>query len=364
MEKYDDFYKSLFSSGDPPIRLARRLRFDYDKRPQRNAYQWVLRGGHWDALGNRSKPSDPARDDGDDIKLDDLQGACVGIGLLGTPPSVTVPTISQTATLPSLERVVLGSLQNSKGKEWDGLHFLSDADKNALPLSIPLSILTFATIRHYCQSMRAGPLCLDEPVLVSNPPRVCTYHITPEYLGLTPNNYFPVVLGAINRYIFPYSYLITCGPTGQIVDDIDELSVILMPLMTFGQAKNVLVLPGEAGGPMRTDKLSNHKDTVAKTDIEIYGLVKCVNLTLGEMYLQRGYYLRNQHFPQRHNDFARRPPSSLKPAQELANTMAGDFKGRVVLKNRADTPACTACDLDCQAQWRRSEENGKYYVPG
>ena len=217
--------------------------------------------------------------------------------------------------------------------------------------------------------MRLDPLSFHNIIRVSTSPRVCTFHVTPEYQRDYPNDPLPVVLGSINRYVLDKPRVLTCAPSGKIGEGITEILESVNPLGSITLCKQVLVSLSTRGGPMRFEDLSKHKDAIKETTIEVYGIVKFVMLSETEMIKQEAESraLANSKIPDRNKAFAQRPAASLMPLQVMFDDIdqfAGPWKGRIKLKNMEDCPPCTACDLDCQEQWRRTVKNGKYYVPG
>ena len=320
VEQRDLFFQSLAANFDHPAKYATRLRFGYTQETYTDVYQWIMLGGDWEIISRtRSKPSDP--DPPFEYEMRAHMNWATSLGMTRSGAIVKGPI------LPRLERIVLGSLHEPVGDYAMERLLTSVEEHQRGRRTLAFSLLSMTSSKHYCQAMQMGLLCLRHVVLVPTPPKVCTFHLPPVYPELGFNTNLPIVLGSINRYIFPKEVLITCTADGDVADD--SLPEALLPLISLGMNNLLMTMPGVNGGPVVFDRLCHHKsDTMERTTFEVYGAVKCVIITAAESAIQSRFANRYHDFPQRQYDFAHRPRSSLEPVQKFLDIMSGHWKGR------------------------------------
>jgi hypothetical protein len=89
---------------------------------------------------------------------------------------------------------------------------------------------------------------------------------------------------------------------------------------------------------------------IRRTSIEIYDYIRHVRVYDPEPSTTFPFLAMNYF------GLAERPPESLKVVQSaLDQFLGGEWKGRVIFKNREEAPICAACDMDVQEHWKSVE---------
>jgi hypothetical protein len=139
-------------------------------------------------------------------------------------------------------------------------------------------------------------------------------------------------LGAINRYIFPDQQRIF-GSDAHIIAMIGrgELDFLFMPIIYHVVGRNrVMTLKAAADGPLG-GVTPIALASLRGTKIELYNCIR--RFPLAHTKYPGG--IDNQVHPQ--------PKSDLALIQAALDTRLGQWRGRVILKNKEDCPPCSAC---------------------
>jgi hypothetical protein len=240
---------------------------------------------------------------------------------------------------PNLTKVVMTGIGDSS---WSRL-------RNDINLELALgnnrlafSLLSLPSVEHYCQTSAMGPLVLSGIIVKPlHPPKIVTHHYA---LPETPWPYpvlEPIVLGAINRFIYCASARFgTLEPiTADIVDHqfLPLLDGVTCPLMTRGtvvrEIDSVSTTIGSTMVPY-TEEVPIEEVSLIGTYIEVYNLA-------------RNFQDDNeQEMSSEETKTALSWPFSLdvcEALERLGDTRWGRWKGRVKIRNREDIPACPSC---------------------
>jgi len=233
----------------------------------------------------------------------------------------------------NLERVIMTSIGDQSWGEFglDDFSLPFDADPDMIlddrrsivprkfdPKPVPHFLIGLESTKHYCQTSLAGPMALSNEIIrVVNPPEIVTFHINNRIMneGILP----PIVVGALNRYMFGAPSIMICDTNGDDVSA-DQVPDILHPL------RNMLVARDDALCLFPGTFLYSLKDIrpYETTTIELYNYVRHV-------YIDTVDHRTNY------------APSNLKGIQYHLDRSIGQWKGKVTLKNSEDAPSCSAC---------------------
>lgn len=245
-----------------------------------------------------------------------------------------------------LEAVVMGELGNSW---WHDVYSASRRPEmlaysafEAQP-SLARRFIQHKSVKHYCQSEMFGPFALPCATIKSpSPPEVVTYHMPLDFFGDfadLPDFVPPMIVGAVNRYIFPRPKLsiIQPGPGDQPTSHID-LVTLLRPIVAILRREHVIVLHGAEPPP------SDREDDLSSTTVELYNYVERITMTREE---ERRFRAANpQMWAANTGSSAGESIRGLEEDLQRAHTK---YSPKVFLKSLNEAPLCTACGLDCLA---------------
>jgi len=196
---------------------------------------------------------------------------------------------------------------------------VSGIPRNLDPKPVPHFLVGLESIKHYCQTSLAGPMALNNEIIrVVNPPEIVTFHINNRIStdGIMP----PIVVGAVNRYMFAAPTVMICDTSGDDVSA-DQVREILQPLRSMLNSRDqaLCLFPG-------TFRHYSLKDIrpYETTTIELYDYVR-------HIYIDDAYPVPAVR------------PNNLKGIQFQLDQSIGDWKGKVILKNSEEAPCCSAC---------------------
>jgi hypothetical protein len=187
------------------------------------------------------------------------------------------------------------------------------------PKPVPHFLLGLEGTKHYCQTSLAGPMALkNEIIQVVNPPEIVTFHINNRIMeeGILP----PIVVGAVNRYMFGAPSVMMCDFSGDSVGP-GQVVEILRPIRNMLNYRNrcLTLYPGTFDHlPLEEIPL------YGSTTIELYNYVRHVDIDTINPITKIG-------------------PSNLRGIQYQLDRTIGEWKGKVTLKNSEDAPYCSAC---------------------
>lgn len=218
-------------------------------------------------------------------------------------------------------------------------------------------LMGLPTVEHVCQYYRSGPLALfNEIIKPKTPIKVFTYHQRPCYAhSFKDLEQPPVILGAVNRYYYtdnPVVYNLDPSPM--------MIANSLAPLLGIVGVRRTKYLddslPSPSGAGPRAVEFTDNPNALDNTTIEIYGYVRIVDFVKGD---PPPFSL--QEFKRPKEQLAIRPPESLAMFQRtLDQLMDPRWRGRVFLRNREDSPPCTGCGLELDAEWKYQRAKGDY----
>lgn len=215
--------------------------------------------------------------------------------------------------LGSLERVCMTSTGD---QSWGTHQKHLPIDVTFTTPALPIRLLCLSSVKHYCQSTMLGPLTLGGTIVKpNNPPKVATFHSDRINLWGNGDILPPIVIGAVNRYMskgltfhsFPPDLYMSAG-----------VAQAFRPLLTFFAARPIGI---ETDGYL--DNVSEDTISFADTSIEIYNFI--------------------DYYPGPGSDPNLTSAGRLALVQEFVGKYLGKWKGRVVLKEKADCPPCSAC---------------------
>jgi hypothetical protein len=187
------------------------------------------------------------------------------------------------------------------------------------PKPVPHFLLGLEGTKHYCQTSLAGPMAFNNEIIrVVNPPEIVTFHINNRITkdGIMP----PIVVGAVNRYMFEAPTVMICDTSG---DDVSagQVREILQPLRSMLNSRDqaLCLFPGT----FRHYSLRDIRP-YESTTIELYDYVR-------HIYIDDAYPVPTVR------------PNNLKGIQYQLDRSIGDWKGKVILKDSEDAPCCSAC---------------------
>lgn len=327
----------------------KRLRIVYEAVPSLPIYTAIIRRAEsWDELSIRSSP-----DTTEEAILDGMLWESQQMDKLGG--DLFLRQTGGTVDLPALERVVMSCSPN---RNWARL---VNRPGIALRLatgprhkSLPLALLNCPNVKHFCQSDILGPLALDpELIRLPHTPEIVSHHMQYGHALGSDQDAPAIVLGAVNRYYFPVHYLSVFHPSITITANEHRLILdILGPMFV----RTDVVTRGDGAATLtKQDLLPNMVDG---TIVELYNFVRTYVMTDtdGRQY-QLGIWNASE-------STRNKPAGPLDGYQRTLDTLLPLWwKNKVILRNREDAPSCTACGLDREEQFRRSQDLGPWHVP-
>lgn len=234
----------------------------------------------------------------------------------------------QEEAFANLERVIMTSTGDQSwgesGLDDFSLPFDADPDtilddrrsivsRNFDPKPVPHFLIGLKSTKHYCQTSLAGPMALSNEIIrVVNPPEIVTFHVNNRIMndGIMP----PIVVGALNRYIFGAPSIMICDTIGDDVSA-DQVMDILHPLrnMLIARDQALCLVPGNFRYSLEDIR------PYETTTIELYNYVRHV-------YIDTVDHRTNY------------APSNLKGIRYHLDRSIGLWKGKVTLKNSEDAP--------------------------
>jgi hypothetical protein len=182
--------------------------------------------------------------------------------------------------------------------------------------SLPIRLVCLPSVKHYCQSTMLGPLTLGGTTIKPNdPPKVATFHTQHNHLWGDVNVLPPIIIGAVNRYM---------SPTRRLHSFTSDLAMtagtaqMFTPLLNFFAARPIGI---ETNGYL--DDVAEDRISFAGTSIELYNFI--------------------DYYPGPDSDPDLTAADRLAMVQKFVDKYLGKWKGRVVFKEKADCPPCSAC---------------------
>ena len=211
----------------------------------------------------------------------------------------------------SLRRVCMST---NGDQRWGTHHDHHTIDQYFQLAWLPTILLGLPSVDHYCQSIMLGPLAVTNTLHIpTHPPKVATYHSPHRWGFWDLNKLPPIIKGSVNRYMSPHPIILHNIDDGELRMTAGVRSAfhpLLEMLEVFGR---VLVQKGD-----RVE--GHHMDTsmYAETTIEVYNFIQ----------LGSGGNTR----------------SDLAQLQKVLDSVVDTWK--VVLKDKADCPPCSACGFE------------------
>jgi hypothetical protein len=205
---------------------------------------------------------------------------------------------------------------------------------------LPLSLLSLPSVEHYCQTSAVGPLSLSSDVVRPlHPPKIVTSHYALRETPWPYHTFEPIVLGAINRYIYCASSRVgTPYPlTADLItsESSSMLDVIAVPLMTrhtvIQEIESTSRDIDKACIPF-TKEVPFDKVSLEGTYIEVYNVFRNFedNETISD---EDSKHAKSWPFA----------PDVCEALEKLGDGIWGRWKGRVKIRNKEDIPDCPAC---------------------
>jgi hypothetical protein len=238
---------------------------------------------------------------------------------------------------PSLKKVAMTSIGDSS---WGRMRQNVALDRTLGDNRLPLSLLSLPSVEHYCQTSAMGPLSLsDKIVRPLNPPKVVTSHYALPETPWPCYTFEPIVLGAINRYIYCASLRV--GTPYPLTADLitSESSSMLEGIAFFLMSRHKVIQEieptprdiGKAGIPFTRD-VPFDKVSLEGTYIEIYNMFR--------------NFEDDQTISDEDSKHAKSwplAPDVCEALEKLGDGFWGRWKGRVKIRNKEDIPDCPAC---------------------
>lgn len=204
--------------------------------------------------------------------------------------------------------------------------------------SVPKMLLDVPSVEHVCQSTRLGPHAFDFTVFNgSHAPLVFNWHPSnPSIRCPCMMEMGPMILGATNRYFFTCLFLVENVPATEWdpIEEIDRLNGLVLRI------SRVNIIDGHT---YFTEPSPPEPVDLGDTKLEIYDYVRYIDPIPNTAH-------RKEELKRR----ACGPATSLARIQDaLEKALPECWKGRVTLKNREDTPPCTACGVELKDMWEQ-----------
>jgi len=320
----DDFASFLTESGwntGRTLQQVRRLHIIHADHLREPPYWDLMLGDNWDFLDN-------------DGSCFNVKALLVENAKLGDLAKQLANVCPNHPVLPRLERVVMGGIRETVWTKYLPGYMLRCYNRD-----IPQLLIDLPTVRHYCQSTQVGPLSLPSGLLsVDSPLETFTHHVVPGH-GPSPHvgGMPPIVIGAINRYYFSCNHILVSMDGIRPVESTQQVYGIMTLLLEMFHPRHLCTDRIEAYDP----------EAAAVTTVEFYDFFRHVRIHPPELRPEFPFYGVN------HMELANRPAESLQTLQDSLDAYLEEhWRGRVILKNREDAPACAACDLDPKEQWK------------
>jgi hypothetical protein len=234
--------------------------------------------------------------------------------------------------LPGLKRVIMAQCDDT---QWGTIPDDWGTTCSITASILPYALLDIPNVDHYCQTSLCGPLHLPHNAYrFRNPPKTVTFHpVFPQTFLANPQP--GLVLGAINRYMFPqHHHNFGSAEMVEAMNEDDELNRILAPILGCLSNRSYVSLPQVVTAPNHHGYPDAEAD-LAGTIFEFYNYAR-QNPILDEPPL-------DLRFPSGSMSI---PPCDLAPLQKrLEHRLPPEWKGKVFLKNIEDCPACSACGM-------------------
>jgi len=194
--------------------------------------------------------------------------------------------------------------------------------------TLPVALLAVPSMENFCQSTESGPLALRPFMYTTSGHlsiKIFTFHLRhPDRCEGLKRNFAPIVIGAINRYYYVHDptvvnvYVYNWPTPGEAV---------AVSLVEYFCKSEYFDLVGLDMKPLKRSEID--KFPVRNTVIELYGLCPVdFALTPAEQA----------------QTAADRTYATREVMQEIFdNHVLEMWKGKVLFKNKADAPPCTAC---------------------
>jgi len=288
---------------------------------------------YWGLLGSGRYPGDDMVDakdieDSDAVVVHIRQTDEAGLRIRRSLESSTAHEV-----FPDLRQVVLGDAD--KLAFCENTAYLRDITTGRLA-PLPMALIDIPSVEHVCQSMSFGPFALPgkEFVKPKHAIKTFTYHFRPHQTN-KPATDPPLVIGAVNRYIFKGGITVKTWLKRTEPDRI--LGGIYMLILK----KHILQIHGDESREYRPLSQSD----IDSTTIEIYDFVRSYDAAPPS---------ENEEARRSHVYDGGREMGDVATIQRWIDGMIGGFKGRIVYKDREDCPVCPACGYDWLAEQRES----------
>jgi len=237
--------------------------------------------------------------------------------------------------MPSLKRVVMtGAVDNERNIEEQ---YVAKGMGDVL-LSLP-------SVGYYCQSSALGPLSMSNTISQPlHPPRIAIFHLSRSSKIWKSSLYPPIVVGAINRYIFSGGLRLE-SPRPLIPSDITaELADAMFAIVNMLCMRNWVEKQTAPGGFVLLVEDSSTRNRIPfssaflnDTKIEIYNWI--VNVIGADPNVIESLEKK----PERIHPLSR---DVCETIERLLDDRIGPWRGKVILRNADDVPACPACAYD------------------
>lgn len=244
----------------------------------------------------------------------------------------TSPKLLPTLALRKLEKVVI---QPNLSAEWDSFPSRSATDPHAYTESLSVFLVNYPTVQHFCQPRLFTALTLPNGIIkLTHPPKVFTTHIRTRseqnHYGRYYLRYFnfPVILGAVNRFMFELPMLEFGTPF--VANNVRRQLRDIIYWTTHGDATVFNTHENSA----KVSRRPIQQPWLAETRVELYGLV-AVPLQPTCRPVANFTTLA----------------SAVEQVQAVLEDMLShgrygerkEWEGKVVVKTAKEAPPCTAC---------------------
>lgn len=304
--------------ASPPAHLSHVETLSLNHRDLRLdlGYECIWKGAPtvWSLVGTRINPGD--FEAAEDKKAMFLHGKVT----LQAGKPIANWELEGHPILPKLKRVTVGSRGD---RIWDELKRSKKMDTALGVKKLPHQLLALSTVYHYCESILLGPLALHNSIIkLKHPPKTFTYHTLSLYSVAAEFETPPVIIGAINRHIYP-GIQFCPDPDDPIAFDemvIDNVSYLAGRLLDQFESPAVDD-NGEILEPIP-------RDQYGKTKIELYD------------------YIRPVKFCLIHPPTVNTPTQCMDVVREMFDHLMGQWADLIELKSFESCPPCSACGFD------------------
>lgn len=255
---------------------------------------------------------------------------------------------------PGLERVVMGDF----GERWWYHIYHHHREDDHIKFSdgridsLPQYFINLPSVQHYCQSELFGPFALPcKNIRTPTPPKIVTYHMPVDLFEAFQDDPFllpPVVLGAINRYVFPESAMTLVFPNEDENDINADDRFRLRSLIGLMERVKQLTLgdcdePGPSEVPDRSDTVIEMYNYIERIKIESVTQARAI---ANDRYTAGPLHVLPLALLQQRLDDTRVPKDP-----------------KIYLKTLQEAEPCTACDFDFQAAGNDSPQRAVVIRP-